>query len=383
MAFLFLDIPLKLSFLKENLMRKVLIALPATALLLIVCFFTGSASANSSEKISGISASRAADSIHSIIEANRTIYSEVIVERLAVAISLKATENWKNEDTLPLPAQFLALSSHMIKEKGLDINYRLTSLWPINDSNKPKSKFELSALKKVLKDPSKTQTTVTSLNGNKIFTAVYPDLAVTKACVTCHNNHPKSPKRDFKLGDVMGGIVINFPIDNMGKSGKDPLIAPEVVADYLHAVLESDRTVYSKYVVNRLQSKNIAYASEHWWEENALLLPVQFLLNASDLIIEKQLGFDFKLISLWPINNHNGAANEFERKGLDSVTRNPVRPFIGVSKLGGKKYFQALYPDFAVSTACVSCHNAHPKSPKKDFKLNDVMGGVVLTIPVE
>ncbi|HJO56872.1 MAG TPA: DUF3365 domain-containing protein, partial [Nitrospinaceae bacterium] len=100
-------------------MRKVLIALPATALLLIVCFFTGSASANSSEKISGISASRAADSIHSIIEANRTIYSEVIVERLAVAISLKATENWKNEDTLPLPAQFLALSSHMIKEKGL------------------------------------------------------------------------------------------------------------------------------------------------------------------------------------------------------------------------------------------------------------------------
>ena len=48
-----------------------------------------------------------------------------------------------------------------------------------------------------------------------------------------------------------------------------------------------------------------------------------------------------------------------------------------------KKYFQALYPDFAVSTACVSCHNAHPRSPKKDFKLNDVMGGIVLTIPVE
>ena len=141
--------------------------------------------------------------------------------------------------------------------------------------------------------------------------------------------------------------------------------------------------MYLKYIVNRLQNKNIAFASEHWWEENALLLPAQFLLNASDLIIEKQLGFDFKLISLWPINSHNGAANEFERKGLENVVRNPVRPFIGVSKLGGKKYFQALYPDFAVSAACVSCHNTHPKSPKSDFKLNDVMGGIVLTIPVE
>ena len=381
--FCFLTILLKLSFLMESLMRKVLIAFPLIALILISCFFAEPVPANPSEKISGIPASRTADSIHSIIEANRTIYSEVIVERLAVTISLKASENWKNENTLPLPAQFLAFSSHMIKEKGLDMDYRLTSLWPINVNNKPKSKFEESALQTVLKDPTKIQTAIISLKGRKVFTAVYPDLAVTKACASCHNKHPNSPKMDFKLGDVMGGIVITFPIDDSGKNAEDPLIAPEVVADYLHAVLESDRTVYSKYIVNRLQNKNIAFASEHWWEENALLLPAQFLLNASDLIIEKQLGFDFKLISLWPINSHNGAANEFERKGLENVVRNPVRPFIGVSKLGGKKYFQALYPDFAVSAACVSCHNTHPKSPKSDFKLNDVMGGIVLTIPVE
>ena len=37
----------------------------------------------------------------------------------------------------------------------------------------------------------------------------------------------------------------------------------------------------------------------------------------------------------------------------------------------------------AVSAACVKCHNAHPLSPKRDFKPNDVMGGIAITIPLE
>jgi hypothetical protein len=35
---------------------------------------------------------------------------------------------------------------------------------------------------------------------------------VTAACVECHNAHPSSPKKDFKVGDVMGGLVISFPL---------------------------------------------------------------------------------------------------------------------------------------------------------------------------
>ena len=49
---------------------------------------------------------------------------------------------------------------------------------------------------------------------------------------------------------------------------------------------------------------------------------------------------------------------------------------------GRKRYFQAIYADRAISKACVSCHNAHLRSPKRDFKLNDVMGGIVITLPL-
>ena len=35
-----------------------------------------------------------------------------------------------------------------------------------------------------------------------------------KACVDCHNSHPESPKRDWKVGDVRGiqEVTITQPI---------------------------------------------------------------------------------------------------------------------------------------------------------------------------
>jgi hypothetical protein len=35
---------------------------------------------------------------------------------------------------------------------------------------------------------------------------------VARSCVTCHDEHPNSPRRDYNVGDVMGGII-TLPID--------------------------------------------------------------------------------------------------------------------------------------------------------------------------
>jgi hypothetical protein len=36
---------------------------------------------------------------------------------------------------------------------------------------------------------------------------------VAQACITCHNDHKDTPKKDFKMGDVMGAVVIRIPVD--------------------------------------------------------------------------------------------------------------------------------------------------------------------------
>jgi len=76
-------------------------------------------------------------------------------------------------------------------------------------------------------------------------------------------------------------------------------------------------------------------------------------------------------------------ASDLERNALESLRKNPEVPVTGIVTSGRKQYFQAIYPDLAVSPACVDCHNGHLLSPKRDFKLNDVMGGIAITIPLE
>jgi hypothetical protein len=48
------------------------------------------------------------------------------------------------------------------------------------------------------------------------------------------------------------------------------------MADALHVVIETDRTVYTRQVVNRLVKEDkVIKASEHWQDEKALPLPAQ------------------------------------------------------------------------------------------------------------
>lgn len=155
----------------------------------------------------------------------------------------------------------------------------------------------------------------------------------------------------------------------------------ETVVDYIHAVLASDRTFYTIHVVERMQRRGVIDASEEWRSKSALPLPAQFFQESSSLAALTGVEVRYRLIGLHPINKQSGPATEFEQKGLEAVMARPDQPYKGFVNEGGRKHFQAVYADRAVSSICVSCHNAHPASPKQDYKLNDVLGAVLISIP--
>ncbi len=155
-------------------------------------------------------------------------------------------------------------------------------------------------------------------------------------------------------------------------------------ADMLHSVMESDRTVYTQMVVQRLTAKEkVIKASEHFNDDKALPLPAQMFRFGAERVGEKTDAFSYSLLSLWPINKQNAPKTDVEKEGLQYIVDNPGENFYGEEELGGVEYFTAVYADIAVSPACVSCHNGHKDTPKSDFKLDDVMGGVVIRIPKE
>jgi hypothetical protein len=159
-------------------------------------------------------------------------------------------------------------------------------------------------------------------------------------------------------------------------------LQPETVADYIHDVIEADRAFYTTHVVERMQVRGIVVASENWEMRGTLPLPAQFLMEAARTVAEKRNGIRYRLLSLWPINQRNGPSTEFERVGLEAVQNNPDRPYTGFVDSGANRFFQAVYADRAISQACLGCHNAHENSPRRDFKRNDVMGGIIITIPL-
>lgn len=193
--------------------------------------------------------------------------------------------------------------------------------------------------------------------------------------------------RGFWFGLVLGAGVMGLlgqwgPAAAGKEAGQAPCIEAGLVAEYLHSIIQADRTFYTTDVVERMQMRGIAFAAENWRETSRLPLPAQYLLETGRLVAAGRSGLQYRLISQWAINNKNRPNSDFERAGLTEILLNPDRPYTAVTTDGRTRIFQAIYADKAASQSCVGCHNAHPNSPKKDFKPHDVMGGILLTIPL-
>jgi len=162
-------------------------------------------------------------------------------------------------------------------------------------------------------------------------------------------------------------------------------IEPKIYTDSLFAVMNADRANYTKLVVQRLgpNGAGVVKPDEHWKDyDNGTLLPAQMFRAGAERVAEVTNDFTYSLQSIWPINKQNAPKTPMEKEGLEFINANPGKNFYGEETLGDKTYFTAVYPDVAVSPACTKCHNDHKDSPKTDFKIGEVMGGVVIRVPL-
>ncbi|RAI04498.1 hypothetical protein DLJ53_03785 [Acuticoccus sediminis] len=161
-----------------------------------------------------IDAKDVADMLHAVMESDRTVYTKMVVNRLANEEGvIKASEFFHDDKALPLPAQMFRFGSELVADKTDKFFYSLLSLWPVNKQNGATTEVEKEGLQAVADDPDEPFYAEETLGDQTYLTAVYADVAVAPACVSCHNAHKDSPRTDFELGDTMGGVVIRIPID--------------------------------------------------------------------------------------------------------------------------------------------------------------------------
>lgn len=174
-----------------------------------------SACNSEAKQAGGVTPQRMADALYTVMASDRAAYTRLVVNRLAMDEKvITASEHWKDDKALPLPAQMFRYGAELTAESNPDLSYSLQSLWPVNKQNAPRTAAEKEGLQFVIDNPGKSFYAEETLGGKKYFTAVYADAAVSPACVSCHNDHKDSPRTDFEEGDVMGGVVIRIALQD-------------------------------------------------------------------------------------------------------------------------------------------------------------------------
>ena len=149
-------------------------------------------------------------------------------------------------------------------------------------------------------------------------------------------------------------------------------------------VLRNARSLYSEEVVSKVVKDNSMVAS-HIYENlvKTIPIPATFLIELGEQISEENSGTEVRLYSDYPFPNRTdgGPHDEFEWEALARLKQNPQSHFFRVESSQGNRTFRFAQADI-MQASCIACHNAHPDSPRKDWKIGDVRGVLEITTPL-
>ena len=184
----------------------------------------------------------------------RSLYTrEIVGEGTKQGLAFK--EDWKKDGVAagPLPALLLRETSNRLQLQAPELGLFLGSDFPLVKENlfKGEQARHYQEIKKTLQpkfyfDAALGRTT-----------AMFPDRAAAQACVTCHNQHPNTPKKDWVLNEPMGATTWSY-------AGKQ--MPSETMLRMIRQLRGSAVEAYGSYLqkVNRFPSEARPVVGDKW-----------------------------------------------------------------------------------------------------------------------
>ena len=146
----------------------------------------------------------------------------------------------------------------------------------------------------------------------------------------------------------------------------------------LNSMISSIRGYYASNVVGRVLDAHGEHTQAiHNYETvpGAIPIPSTLSLELGRVIADKQSNVSYRFVSDYPFRGRAPhVLDDFERNALASLRARPDQPPIVRSDASGLTSRVRLISPVLMGTACVECHNSHPDSPKKDWRVGDVRG---------
>lgn len=161
---------------------------------------------------------RQATTLNHVITAFRSYYATNVVNRVIAAngVAHPLSTYHDTPGGIPIPATLSIELGRSIGDEEGDVDYRFVSEFPFTNRKPYKlTAFETAALHQFEADHGTSKVSTEIIGGllDRKITVATP-IVMASACVACHNTHPQSPKKDWKVGDVRGiqAITVQQPL---------------------------------------------------------------------------------------------------------------------------------------------------------------------------
>ena len=161
-------------------------------------------------------------------------------------------------------------------------------------------------------------------------------------------------------------------------------VALENASDYATALSEF-RSLYTSEVISRIEESNIKVTHDYLDKKNAIPLPATLSMELGNKLTSISEGGKVRLYSDHPFPWRKGGKPQdaFEHRAIRHLRASPSDPYYTIERYGGIQTIRYAVADVMREESCVKCHNSHPESPKRDWKVGDVRGVLEVIQPLD
>jgi diguanylate cyclase (GGDEF)-like protein/PAS domain S-box-containing protein len=202
-----------------------------TASILAVSWFTYDQSQRTLEE----SARHSAQLYSRALSAFRSVYTSEVVDRLQQS-SVEVTHDYRNRaNAIPLPATLAMLLGEHIGDDYGQASVHLYSPYPFpwrEQTGGLRDDFAQEAWDALTADPEGEFSQLEQADDHSFLRFATAD-RLRPSCVSCHNEHPSTPRTGWEEGDVRGLLEIRYPVEQAlalrGESDQSRLVMLVVV----------------------------------------------------------------------------------------------------------------------------------------------------------
>ena len=142
------------------------------------------------------------------------------------------------------------------------------------------------------------------------------------------------------------------------------------------------RDYYSRHVVPRAQNAGATVSHDYKESETTIPFPATLTIDLANELRETNSAFTFNFYSDEPFPwRGQRVLDRFESDALGILKKKSEQKYVRFENHNGHRSVRIAYP-VVMGETCVACHNAHPESPRTDWKVGDIRGVQQITLPL-